>query len=490
MSLIQRSVTSSVYNVAANVISLAVGFAGSIALARLLEPEVFGVFAFVTSVVQLTIALPNFGFHAAFLYRTGGEAGVTEEILRVHFTLKLLFSVVWAVLMAVGAALFAPASSRWVFWIVIAAALVVHQTTTIDALLTRRVQFRRLALMQAVIAVASNSVSVLLAWRGWGLWSLLSARIVAAAVEVVMLYVIRPVWRPRLGWSKELVRYFISFGSKVFAGAFLAQALDRVDDIWTGVALGDRALGFYDKAYSFATYPRLVLSAPLTQVVAGTYAQLRDDRPRLSQAFSWINFLMARANFWVAALLWLVAPEFIRLALGARWLPMLDAFRLMPVYTLFDPLKGMIASILIISGVPDRVVRARLVQLAILIVGLVTLGPWLGIAGVALAVDVMLVVGMAILYAEARRFTDFSLKRIFGLPALAMGLGVAAVYGMPALVDFTENDWLTGLAKVVVFSLIYAGTLALVEREQLREVWNVLLKLLRPMPLARSAKAD
>jgi O-antigen/teichoic acid export membrane protein len=150
----------------------------------------------------------------------------------------------------------------------------------------------------------------------------------------------------------------------------------------------------------------------------------------------------------------------------------------------------MIASILIISGVPDRVVRARLVQLAILIVGLVTLGPWLGIAGVALAVDVMLVVGMAILYAEARRFTDFSLKRIFGLPALAMGLGVAAVYGMPALVDFTENDWLTGLAKVVVFSLIYAGTLALVEREQLREVWNVLLKLLRPMPLARSAKAD
>jgi O-antigen/teichoic acid export membrane protein len=45
MNLAQRSVTSSIYNIAANVIGLA----------RLLEPEAFGVFAFVTSVVQLTV---------------------------------------------------------------------------------------------------------------------------------------------------------------------------------------------------------------------------------------------------------------------------------------------------------------------------------------------------------------------------------------------------------------------------------------------------
>ncbi len=61
MGLLHDSVTSTVYNVIANIISLVVGLVGSIALARLLEPEVFGVFAFVISVVQLTMALlsPN-----------------------------------------------------------------------------------------------------------------------------------------------------------------------------------------------------------------------------------------------------------------------------------------------------------------------------------------------------------------------------------------------------------------------------------------------
>ncbi len=483
MSLLQRSVSSSIYNVSANIISLSVGLVGSIVLARLLEPEVFGVFAFVTAIVQLTVALSNFGFVPAFLHRTGGETGVTEEILRVFFTLKLLFGLAWAVLMMAGAMLFAPEETRWVFGVVIAATFVALQIDVINVLLTRRVQFHRLAIAQAVGSVLMTVTSIGLAWHGAGVWALLGAKIVEVSVDFVLLYVIRPVWRPRLGWSKELVRYFISFGNKVFWGALLMQVLDRVDDVWTGMALGNRALGFYDKAFGFATYPRQVLVAPLGEVVSGTISQLRDDRPGLSQAFSVVNFLMARANFWVAAMIWLVAPEFIRLVLGAKWLPMLDAFRLMPVYTLFDPIKGMIASVLIISGAPGRVIRARVIQLGVLIAGLVTLGPWLDIAGVALAVDLMLVVGVLILYTEARRFVDFSLRHIFGAPTLAMILGVAAVYGVQTLLGIMENDWLTSLVKGTVFSLTYAGVLFVVEREQLAKmlipVWSLVRDRIR-----------
>lgn len=479
MSLAQRGVTSSAYNVIANSVSLVFNLAGSIILARLLEPEVFGVIAFANSTILLTIALPNFGFQAAFLHRTSGESGITEETLRVHFTLKLIFSLVWAALMVAGAAVFAPVSMRWVFWVLTGVVFVAQQMTTITILLTRRVEFRRLAITQVVAAITSNTAAVLLAWRGWGLWSLLSARIVAGIVEVLFLYVIRPIWRPRLGWSKELASYFINYGSKVFTGSLLAQALDRVDDIWTGLALGDRALGFYDKAYTLATYPRQFISVPLTQVAAGTFAQVRDDRERLSRIFSWVSLVMIRANFYVAALLWLVAPELIRLALGARWLPMMDAFRLMLAYTLFDPLKGMIANLLIICGAPNRVIRARIIQLLVLIAGLVTLGPRFDIAGVALAVNTMLVVGIVILYAEARRFVDYAPVRIFGMPLFAMGLGIAATYATMQTLDLAANDWLSGFVKGAAFTLVYAVFLALVERKLLRQLWDILIKLLR-----------
>ncbi len=223
MNLARRSITSSIYNIAANVISTVAGIAGSILLARLLEPETFGLFAFVSATVTLTTSLPAFGFPAAFMHKTGGENGMNEEILRVYFTLRLASSSLWAIGMAIAVALFAPEHTRWTFAILIGAAFITQQTTTIDVILTRRVQFQRLAVMQAVVAVTSTAVSVLLAWQGMELWALLAGRITAVLMEVIILYAVRPVWRPRLGWSKVLVRYFLRFGSQVFGSSLLMQ---------------------------------------------------------------------------------------------------------------------------------------------------------------------------------------------------------------------------------------------------------------------------
>ncbi len=479
MNLARRSVTSSIYNIAANAISTVVGITGSILLARLLEPEAFGLFAFVSSTVNLTTALPAFGFPAAFMHRTGGENGMNEEILRVYFTLRLLSGSLWVAGMGVAVALFAPEHLRLIFAILIGAAFISQQTTTIDVMLTRRVQFQRLAIMQAVVAVISTAVSVLLAWQGWGLWALLAGRITSVLVEVVILYVIRPVWRPHLGWSKELVSYFVRFGSQVFGSSLLMQMLDRVDDIWTGLVLGDRALGFYDKAFGFAVYPRQLLAAPITQVAAGTFAQLRDDRARLSRTFSLVNILMVRANFAVAALMWLVAPEFIHLVIGDKWLPMLAAFRLMLVYALFDPIKGMIGSLLILSGVPKKVLRTRAIQLLVMITGLITLGPRFGIAGVATAVDVMLVVGIVIFYHDARRFVDFSLLRFFSIPTLAMGLGFLFVHELLRWSDIAGFTWSAAGVKIAVFVVTYATVLILVERALLKEMLDALFGSMR-----------
>jgi len=461
------------YTIAANVIGEVAGFFGTIVLARLLEPEVFGVMAFVSAVVQVAAALPNFGFQAAFLQRTGGKAGVTEEDLRVFFTLKLLFSLAWAILMVAGVLWFAPAHSRVVFWVVITTTFFINQTTVVNVLLTRRVELRRLAITQVLCDVLTMILSIVLARRGWGIWALLAARILTVLVTYTTYFLIKPVWKPRLGWSKELVRYFLGFGSKVFLGNLLAQALDRVDDIFTGAVLRERAMGFYDKAYGFAIYPRALLVDPIRQVVGGTYAQLSDDRPRLSRAFSVVNELVARVNFWIAAVLWLIAPEFIRLALGEKWMPIMQAFQLMLVFTLFDPLKGIVAGVITQCGAPERVIRTRIIQLIVLVIGLFALGPRWNIAGVALAVDIMLIVGIVIFYIEVRRFVDFSLRRIYTVPTLAMVLGILAALAVQRLPGVTSSDWISGAVKIAVVTLVYAATVVLFERKKIPELWKV-----------------
>ncbi|RMD66614.1 hypothetical protein D6833_01280, partial [Candidatus Parcubacteria bacterium] len=455
-------------------------FVRSVMLARLLPVETFGVYALAGSIVTLSVTLPNFGLGGAFLHRAP-ETEDEGQAAATHFTLKAILTLVWAAVLALGALVFATGEIRVALLLLTATTAGVELTQTYWLILVRRVVHRRLALLQLIQVLLTTVAALSLAWNGATLWALLTTDIVALAVTFVGLCLWRPVWRPHLAWSPDRVRYFLHFGSRNFVAAVLLRTLDRVDDLWAGFYLGKTALGFYAKAYTFATYPRRVLAVPVNQVVRGTYAALKGDRQRLSQAFFRTNALLVRSGFFLAGLLALIAPEFIRLLLTDKWLPMLDAFRLMLVFTLLDPLKISISHVLVAVGRPEQVMRARLVQLVILVIGLFSLGPWLGIAGVALAVDLMLAVGIGILLWMVRAYVDFSLARLFAAPGLALTLGLILGGAVSRLPGVSGNDWLSAFGKAVVFSSVYAGVLVWMERAVMFQMFDVLRKSTRPL---------
>lgn len=469
MSLARRTVSSTSWNAVTNVCRVMVLLVRSIILARWLPIEVFGIYNLAYSIAFLTSEPTRFGMGGAFLHRAP-ETEDEDHAAAIHFTLKLALTVVWAALLAGCAFLFTEGQHRTALLLLTATTAGVQIAQTPRLILARRVVHRRLALLQFLTAVLTTVVALVLAWQGATLWALLATDVVALALIIFFLYIWHPVWKPRLAWEPRTVRYFLGFGSRNFLATLLATALDRVDDLWTGFFLGDVPMGFYSKAYQFATYPRTVIALPVNMVVGGTYAELKGDRRRLSQAFFRVNALLVRSGFLFAGVLALVAPEFIRLAIGERWLPMLDAFRLMLVFTLFDPIKATVANLFVAVGRPELAVRARTVQLLVLVAGLFTMGPAWGIAGVALAVDVMLVVGIAILLWQARTFVSFSPLRLFGVPAVALGIGLVLARAALLLPFATRSDWWSAAVKLVAFCVSYAVILFGLERRELSEV--------------------
>jgi PST family polysaccharide transporter len=484
MTLAKRSLTSAGWNVFASLIQMVVQGARMILLSRLLPVETFGVYAWAGSLVGLSLTAANFGMAGAFLHRAV-ESEDEQQSAAVHFTLKLLFTTAWAILLAAGAWLFTSGDIRVAVLALVAINFGVELAQTPKLILTRRVIHRRLALLQVANTTLSAIVAVVLAWKGATLWALLATDVVTLVLSVLLLYLWRPVWRPRLAWSQPVVRYFLRFGSRTFMAQGLLKALNEVDDLWTGIFLGAGPMGFYSRAYTFATYPRQILAVPLNTVAGGTYAELKGQRKRLSQAFFRTNAFLVRTGFFLAGLLALIAPEFIRLVLTDKWLPMLGTFRLMLVFTLFDPIKVTISDLFIAVGEPSRIVHARTVQLVVLVVGLFALGFPFGIAGVALAVDLMLVVGIALMLWQARIFVDFSVKRLFVVPALALVLGLALGYGAIEIPGVGGSDWWTGGIKALVFSVVYGVILFVLERQEIIEMLQLFARHL-PIPgLAR-----
>ncbi len=476
MNIARKSTRASLYNIVSKSIVTFAQFVRAILLVRILAPEVFGVYAFASALIATTITLPKFGMRGALIHRAKESEG--ESALRVHFTLIFLFGLIWAALLGGLAPLLFSLEAPWVLWVLLIVAFLNLLTTTGQIKLVKQIDFRRVAVLSSVRTVVVALVAVVLAWKGAGIWSLLISDFLAALITLYAFYMYRPVWRPRFGWSKNIVRYLLSFGRRTFMSAVLLKAIDQVDDLWTGAFLGDAALGFYSRAYRFATFPRNLLARPVNGVASGTYAALKERPKKLTQAFFRVNAFLVRTGFLLAGLLSLIAPEFIRLFLGAKWLPMLDAFRLMLIYTMLDPIKMTVASLFVALGYPEKAVRARFIQIVILGLGLVALGPRLEIAGVALAVDIMLVAGIFMLLWQARQYVQFSLRRMFVMPTVALFVGLVAARLAILIPGILGSSWRTGAVKMAVFIPLYLGILILFEKENVSMALSVFNQIL------------
>ena len=463
--LAQRAVTSATWNISASLISVAVLFLRSVMLSRWLPVSVFGVYGFASASVALAAVVLNFGLTGAFLHRSP-ETEDEASAAATHFTLIAILALAWTAVMVAGAWwLTAGAVQLAIILIAITTALA-QLAQTPRVILMRRVAHRRLAVIQFTNAILTTLAALTLAWEGAALWALLITNIISTLVTLTLLYGWKPVWRPRFRWSPPEIRYFLHFGSRTFLSAVLLSALDRIDDLWTGFYLGSTPLGFYSRAYTFAAYPRRVLANPISVVTGGTFAELKGDRTRLSQTFFRTTALLLRAGFFLGGLLALIAPEFIGILLGEKWLPMTNVFRLMLVFTLLDPIKATVANLFVAVGRPEQVIQARLIQLGVLVAGLFALGFALGIIGVALAVDAMLVTGMAILLWKARRYVDLSLRQLFAAPALALLAGLSLAYASLLVLNMSETTLVSALLKSVLFTGLYVLILIALERRQ------------------------
>ena len=474
MNLVKRSITSASWNYSVNFIQFGITFVRQVILARLLDIEVFGIYAFISSIVFLTIMFPNFGMGSALLNRVP-ETEDLDQSASVHFTLKTIFTSIWVIILISWGKIFFEDQYLLPLVVIVLARGANELIQTPRILLFRSVNTRRIAVIRLITTIGSFGITIILAMQGAGIWTLLSIDILVTLIMFIGLYIWNPVWKPRFSWTKDIVRYMLDFGWKNFFAGLLSRGLDRVDDIWTGFFLGELPLGLYSKAFSFATMPKNLLGKPLTDIIRGSYAELKGDRKRLSKSFFIFNSVLIRSGFFVGGVLYLVAPEFISVVLGEKWMPMLTAFQLMLVFTLIDPVKLSIGNIFISVGKPEIIGKARLIQLIVMIIGLFALGTSYGIAGVAIAVDIMVIVGLAQQLWLVKKFVDYSLKDLFLTPLISLGGGIG-LYLLISNWIIPGSDIANGFLKIGVFSLGYLVLFLSLEYQLIRNVYLPLVR--------------
>jgi O-antigen/teichoic acid export membrane protein len=492
------SVKGSLFNTAASTFTLGLGFLRSVLLARILAPEDFGVVALALFFLSVVSHLLDFGFAQALVQRQ--EA--VEEAAATHFVLNLgMRALKVAVVLLIVPLLRTVYRSepRLVpaLLLLMAVDLVRVFTMTPSAMMTKNLDFRHLAVLDILSSIIMTTVALVMAWSGFGFWSLIGEQAGGVLTRAVVLWGFYRPWKLRWQVDLSLVKWYFRFGSYLLLARGLDFLLDKFDDFWAGTALSSTALGFYSKAYEFARYPRRVVANPVMDVFFSTYTKVQSDRGRLSKTFFRVNSLVVRAGFLFSGAFALIAPEFVRLFPGDKWLPMVTTFRLMLVYTLFDPLVVSAGNLATAVGQPQILTRVKAMQATVFIPLVVLLTRYYvpigttaarflgwpgfvgqGIDGIAIAADVMLLLGIALIFQAVRPFVDFSLRRMFRWPLVALGVSLGATFALEWVVAF-YNDWIALVVKGGLFSALYIGVLLLTERSVYAQNVRVVLDLLR-----------
>jgi O-antigen/teichoic acid export membrane protein len=435
---------------AQKVVSVVVTAAGGIALARLLTPEVFGLYAILIFVITLGVRLSELGLGAALIQRRD---------LDLATGLSGAFTATFALALVLGAAVIAaaPLVGRWpgvssdvtapVRWL---ALLVVLSALRMPAmvLLERRLAYLPLTIAETVDTVTFNSVAIAAAVAGAGLWSFVLGALAARGANLAVLWSATR-WRPTLRWNRrELVpvlKFGILFQGSVLVGLAGDAVVPTFVTIWSGVA----AVGYLNWAATLAFLPLQVVGIA-GRVLFPALSSLQAEPERFAEATARALNRVTTILYPAAALLLAGADPVVRLVFGEAWAPAVPAVRCFCLSAIIGGTSTIFVHALYGLGRPDLVFRLNLASAVFLWVLTVALVPWLGFVGFAVASASLACAGVA--------YTALSLRGLVPLHVFsAVRVPLTASVGSAAVLATLAGLWIHDLPSLIAGAAVSAA---------------------------------
>lgn len=399
-----------------------------ILLARLLDPDDFGLAAMVLVVSGLVFILSDLSLGAALVQRPV----LTEEERSTVFWLSIGVGVV---LTAAGIAVsglvadfYGDPAVQPLFIGISVTFLLASLGTVQEALMVRDMRFRQLEIRQVCAVLVGGVTGVAIALAGGGAWAIIGQQIALFATGAALLW-ITARWRPHLMFSMGRLKELGGFGGNVLGSRLLFFAPRNLDNLLIGRYLGPAALGAYALAYNVSQMPLSLVSGPLDQVLYPAFSRLQDQVARLRQAFMralrLICAVVAPGFLGLVA----VAPDAVAVVLGEQWDAAIPVLQVLLVVGLVQSLQALNHSVLQARDRTRHLMRYAVV-FAVLTIAAILAGLPFGILGVATA---LLVVSLVIepLYlavvARALETSPLVLLRNLVPGLLAAGLMAGAV---------------------------------------------------------------
>lgn len=360
-----------------------VNFIIGLILARLLSPSDYGVVGMVGIFFAIAQTFIDSGFGSALIRKND----CTDEDYSTAFYFNVIVGLVCCILLSVVSPFIANFFDTPILKdlikvmslnMFIGSFAIVHSTK-----LTHSVDFKSQSIVNLLTAVLSGTMGIFMAYKGFGVWSLVFQQLIATILRVLFLY-IATKWVPKREFSKDSFKYLFNFGSKILTASLLHTIYANMTTMIIGKFYSAKDLGFYSRGESLATYPSTNITGILQSVTYPVLSKIQDDDEHLIQSYRKLISMTSLAIFFGMFLLAALARPLIVTLLTDKWLDAVIYLQIFCFAYMFDHICALNLNILYVKGYSNLVLKLEIIKKTISISMIIAAVPF-GVMAICIA---------------------------------------------------------------------------------------------------------
>ncbi len=181
-----------------------------VVLARILSPEDFGLLGMVVVFSGLADILKNFGFGAALIQKDEVSNQHYNSVFWVNVLLGFLITGIFQLLASFVAGVYHQPVLESIIRVYSLVYLIGSFNIVQDTLLQKKLEFKRLFFMEAFAIFISGAVALVLAFNGFGVWTLVWQYLLIAIISSIVLWATSS-WKPRFSFKSSSIKELHKF---------------------------------------------------------------------------------------------------------------------------------------------------------------------------------------------------------------------------------------------------------------------------------------
>lgn len=327
-NLKKKAVSSVMWSAVQKYSKMLISFVADIILARLLTPYDFGCIGMLAIFIALADTFIDAGFGSALIQK--------KRPTQVDYSTVFYWNLGMAVLMYAILFFCAPAISRFYAIPELCAVLRVqgillflYAFNVIQRnQLKKKLNFKVLSIVTVIASVVSLAVTILMAYKGFGVWALVARHLVGGAITSVFFW-FYVKWRPLLVFSWQSFKELFSFGFYMFLSHLVTTFSTKFQGLLIGKIYTPTTLGFYSKASGTENLASSSISQVMDQVTYPLYAEVQDDLNRLQNIVKRLTMTLSYITFPLMFLLLLIARPLFILLYTEKWAQSIPYFQVL-----------------------------------------------------------------------------------------------------------------------------------------------------------------